>query len=82
MNEQNEIKTKNSKQIDVSAQAFYKMRKYTPEYKKKKQPPEVFYKKVFLKIPQNLQENISARVSFLMKLQASGYTAEKKIYSM
>ena len=26
-------------------------------------------KKVFLKIPQNLQENTSARVSFLIKLQ-------------
>ena len=29
-------------------------------------------KKVFLKIPQNSQENICAGVSFLIKLQASG----------
>ena len=28
-------------------------------------------KKLFLKIPQHLQENICARVSFLIKLQAS-----------
>ena len=28
-----------------------------------KQPPEVFYKKMFLKISQNSQENICARVS-------------------
>ena len=28
--------------------------------------------KVLLKIPQNSQENICARVSFLIKLQASG----------
>ena len=31
-------------------------------------------KKVFLEISQNLQENTYARVSFLMKLQASGLT--------
>ena len=31
--------------------------------------PEVFYKKVFLKISQNLQENICARVFFLAKSQ-------------
>ena len=36
-----------------------------------KHPPEVFYKSVFLKISQNLQKNICARVSFLIKLQAS-----------
>ena len=29
-------------------------------------------KKVFLKIPQNSQENTSDRVSFLIKLRASG----------
>ena len=29
-----------------------------------------YVKKVFLKIPQNSQENTLARVSFLMKLQA------------
>ena len=39
----------------------------------KKQPPEVFCKnKVFLEILQNFQENICAKVSFLIKLQASG----------
>ena len=32
----------------------------------------VFCKKVFLEIPQNSQENTFARVSFLLKLQASG----------
>ena len=40
-----------------------------------KQPPEVFYKrKVFLEISQNSQENTCARVSFLIKLQASFFT--------
>ena len=34
--------------------------------------PEVFCKKVLLEIPQNSQENTCARVSFLIKLQASG----------
>ena len=34
-----------------------------------KQPQEVFYKKVFLKISQNSQENTCAGVSFLIKLQ-------------
>ena len=35
------------------------------------QPPEVFYKKkVPLKISQNSQENICARASFLLKMQA------------
>ena len=37
--------------------------------------PCVFCKKVFLKILQNSQENNSAIVSFLIKLQASGNTA-------
>ena len=31
-----------------------------------------FIKKVFLNIPQNLQENICAGVSFIIKLQAEG----------
>ena len=31
--------------------------------------PKMFYKKMFLKISQNLQENNCARVSFLIKLQ-------------
>ena len=34
--------------------------------------PEVLCKKVFLEISQNSQENTSARVSFLIKLQALG----------
>ena len=39
-------------------------------YTKKKHPPEEFCnKKVFLEISQNSQENICARVSFLIKLQ-------------
>ena len=32
----------------------------------------VLYKKMFLKILQNLQENICSGVSFLIKFQASG----------
>ena len=36
------------------------------------QPPMVFCKKTFLEISQNSQENICARVSFLIKLQVSG----------
>ena len=35
-------------------------------------------KRVFLKISQNLQENTCARVSFLIKLQASGLKFYKK----
>ena len=31
--------------------------------------PEVFYKKLFLKMSQDSQENICAKVSFLIKLQ-------------
>ena len=46
--------------------------------KKKKASPifseaEVFYKKVFLEISQNSQENTFARASFLIKLQLSSY---------
>ena len=37
-----------------------------------KQPPEVFYKKVFLEISQNSQENTCTRVSLLIKLQVWG----------
>ena len=36
-----------------------------PDYEK--QPPEVFYKKVFLKISQNSQESACARISFIIK---------------
>ena len=40
--------------------------------KPKNQPPELFYrKKVFLKNFQNLQGNNRAKVSILIKLQAS-----------
>ena len=39
--------------------------------KSKSNRREVFRKKVFLKISQNSQENASARVSLLIKLQAS-----------
>ena len=41
------------------------------EQKWQKQPPEMFCKKVFLQISQNSQENTCARVSFLIKLQAT-----------
>ena len=41
--------------------------------------PEVFSKKMFLKISQNSQENTSARVPFLIKLQASGLKLYLKI---
>ena len=37
-----------------------------------KQPPEVFYEKIFLEISQNSQENTCATVFFLIKLRASG----------
>ena len=40
--------------------------------KVQKQPPEVFCRNN-LKISQNLQENICARVSFLIKLQACNF---------
>ena len=35
--------------------------------------PDVFCEKVFLEISQNSQESTCARVSSLIKLQASGY---------
>ena len=39
----------------------------------KKQPPEAFCKKkVFLEFSQNSQQNTYARVTYLIKLQASG----------
>ena len=40
--------------------------------------PEVFCKKVFLKISQNSQENTCTRVSFLIKLQAPACSFIKK----
>ena len=74
-------KQKIQNRLTYQRKRFIKGENTRPNTKTKKQPPEVFYKKVFLKIPQNLRENISARVSFLIKLQASGYTSEKKLYS-
>ena len=37
-----------------------------------KQPPGVFFKKLFLEISQNSQQNTCAKVSSLIKLQAWG----------
>ena len=48
------------------------------QFSNQKQPPKVFYKKVFLKFSQNSQENTCARASFLMKLQASACNFIKK----
>ena len=45
-----------------------------------KQPPEVFFeKKAFLEISQNSQENICARVSFLIKLQACNFIKKETL---
>ena len=44
--------------------------------KHKKQSSEVFSQKMFLKILQNLQENIFAGVSLLIKLQAGSWKPE------
>ena len=44
----------------------------------KQSPGGVLWKKVFLKISQNSQENSCARVSFLIELQAWGTEALKK----
>ena len=47
-------------------------KRFAAKLKVQKQPPEEFYgKKLFLKISQNSQENTCARVSFVIKLQAS-----------
>ena len=48
-----------------------------------KQPSEVFYKKVILKISQNLQKNTWVEVSFLIKLKASGlqFKAPTQLFS-
>ena len=43
-----------------------------------KQPPDVLWEKVCLKISQNVQENTRVRVSFLIKLQAKAYNFIKK----
>ena len=42
-----------------------------------RQPAEVLYKKVFLKISQNSQENNCARVPFLIKLQTEAFFKEQ-----
>ena len=47
-------------------------------YFSQKQSPEVFCKKVSIKISQYSQENTCARVSFLLKLQASDCKFTKK----
>ena len=44
----------------------------------KKGLPKTFYKKMFLKVPQNPQEKTSARASFLIELQAWGLRLIKK----
>ena len=40
-----------------------------------KQPPEMFYKKVLLKVSQNSSENTLARVSFFNKV--AGFSTER-----
>ena len=47
-----------------------------------KQAPEVFYKKVFLKVWQNSQENTCARISFLIKLQACNFIKKETLAHM
>ena len=49
----------------------FEINKLNMEMLLQKQPPEVFCKKVFLDISQISQENTCARISFLIKLQAS-----------
>ena len=49
-----------------------KIWKYWKKYFAKKLQCLICKKKVFLEISQNSQENTGARVSFLIKLQASG----------
>ena len=46
-----------------------------------KQPPETFYKKVFLKISQDKQGNTCARVSILIEVQALACNFIKKTLS-
>ena len=41
------------------------------DFIEQKQPPEAFYKKLFLKIPQYSQESTCVRVSFLIKLHST-----------
>ena len=43
-----------------------------------KQPPQLFYEKVFLEISQNLQENTCAWVPFLKNLQVWGLGIPEK----
>ena len=46
-------------------------------YEIQRQPPEVFYKKGYLKISQNSQESTCARVSFFIKV--AGFNLKKEI---
>ena len=62
--------------MDVSKRLFVCMGVI---YTLKKQPPEVFCQKVFLKISQNSQENTCARVFFLIKLQALGFIKKETL---
>ena len=66
------LKDSKSLKLFVKYLQLYRKSSATPQFFQK-QPPEVFYrKKVFLKFLQKSQENTCARVSFLIKLQASG----------
>ena len=63
--------------------ALNTLSEYIYFYISKKQPPEMLYKKMFWKISQNSQENICARVCFLITLQARGWEArgwKKKLW--
>ena len=50
-----------------------------PQVNKQKQPPEVFYKKVFLEILQNSHESACVRVSFLIKLQVCNFIKKETL---
>ena len=52
------------------------------DFNVQKQAPEVFYKKVFLKVSQNSQENTCARISFLIKLQACTFIKKETLAHM
>ena len=53
---------------------------YKLVFKVEKQPPEVLYKKVFLKILRNPQENTCARVSFWIKLHVVYKFMKKRLW--
>ena len=54
----------------------FEINKLNMEMLLRKQPPDVFCKKVFLDISQISQENTCARISFLIKLQTKGNILE------